>query len=151
MFGCRVKNRWDEMNEERGHRCSDKLFTSFFSAVLPAAFHWACHWTTKAGTGGEVSCQGKTKVGVMRTFQIKVLFGKRLRHSNYLSIYEWFLSEKYAFFFYLKAKFKSSDILLLNICFTKKKNNKLFIQHENLQLCNNISEQGYLYTNYLQC
>lgn len=35
--------RWAEMNKEHGHRCSDKLFTPFFSAVLPAAFSSACH------------------------------------------------------------------------------------------------------------
>lgn len=40
-----------EMNKEHGPRCSDKLFTSFFNTVLPAAFHWGCQVPTKAGTG----------------------------------------------------------------------------------------------------
>lgn len=44
-----------EMNEGHGPRCSDKLFTSFFNTVLPAASHWACQVPTKDGMGGEVS------------------------------------------------------------------------------------------------
>lgn len=130
MFGSRVHNRWGEMNEEHGHRCSDKLFTSFFSVVLPAAFHWACHWTTKAGTGGEVSYQGKTEVGVMWTFQTKVLFSKGLCHCNYLWTSHQFLSELHlcCFVFIIsKTKLKSSYILIVNIFFTKKKI-KLFTQ-----------------------
>lgn len=52
MWGWRVKERCGrdeedkgkggggaEMNEGHGPRCSDKLFTSFFNTVLPAAFH----------------------------------------------------------------------------------------------------------------
>lgn len=46
-----------DLNKEDGHRCSDKLFTSFFKTVLPAAFHWGCQVPTKAGTGGAESCQ----------------------------------------------------------------------------------------------
>lgn len=42
------------MNEGHEHRCSDKLFTSFFNTVLPAAFHCACQVSAKGGMGEEV-------------------------------------------------------------------------------------------------
>lgn len=50
-----------EMNEEHGHRCLDKLFTSVFSTVLPAAFQWACEMLA-----WEEKCHAKKK-GVPRS------------------------------------------------------------------------------------
>lgn len=49
--------RGAEMNEGHGPRCSDKLFTSFFSTVPPAAFHWACQVPTQDAMGGDVSLE----------------------------------------------------------------------------------------------
>lgn len=43
-----------DMNEGHEHRCSDKLFTSFFNTVLPAASHRACQVSARVGEGEEV-------------------------------------------------------------------------------------------------
>ena len=49
------------MNEGHGPRCSDKLFTSFFNTVPPAAFHWACQVSTKDAMGGKESLEPRTE------------------------------------------------------------------------------------------
>lgn len=68
-----------DLNQEDGHRCSDKLFTSFFKTVLPAAFHWGCQVPTKAGTGGAESCQEllKRQTREERPRKIEKLFNVR--------------------------------------------------------------------------